>query len=115
MLGTLAAAGVARADDWQICNTNQPPDQVLSACSTVIEQRARNDGDLSRAYLVRGEWYRVRGRTDEALADFEQAEKLDPKSYNAIGSHGLALVQKGQFQEALADYERAITSNPRNP
>jgi hypothetical protein len=50
------------------------PDQVLGACSAVIDQGGRPDAELSRAYAIRGEWYRVRNRNDEGLADFQQAE-----------------------------------------
>jgi tetratricopeptide (TPR) repeat protein len=114
LLGALAAAGTAKADDWQDCISNAP-DQVLAPCSAVIEQGARGSADLSRAYLRRAETYRLRSRLDEALADFAQAEKLDPNSYNAIVAHGGMLLQKGQFAEALGYFERAIASNPKNP
>jgi len=87
VLGTLAAAGLARADDWQICNANQPPDQVLSACSAVIEQRARNR-DLSRAYLVRGEWYRVH-RDAKAVPVLQQGLAI---MENSLGAGSVELV-----------------------
>jgi hypothetical protein len=86
VVGTLAVAAfalpsavrTARADDWQQCMAHQP-DQLLAACSAVIDQGGRPDAELSRAHAIRGEWYRVRNRNDEALADYQQAEKLDPK------------------------------------
>jgi tetratricopeptide (TPR) repeat protein len=109
----LVAAGTAKADDWQACIANQS-DQLLAACSAVIEQRARNPAELSRAYTQRGEWYRLHSRFDEALADIEQAEKLTPNGYGAIVAHGTVLMDKGQLAEALGYYERAIASNPKN-
>src|ERR1700682_2927246 len=113
-VGLLFALPTAKADDWQLCIANQP-DQVLADCSAVINQRGRDGVEISRAYVIRGEWYRVRNRNDEALADFDQAEKLDPKSYNAIAGRGATLGQKGQLQDALAHYERAIALDPQNP
>jgi len=108
VVGTLAVAAfalpsavrTARADDWQQCMAHQP-DQLLAACSAVIDQGGRPDAELSRAHAIRGEWYRVRNRNDEALADYQQAEKLDPKSYSAIAGLGATLMQKGQAADAL--------------
>lgn len=122
VVGTLAAAALALppavstayADDWQQCVTRQP-DQVLAACSAVIDQGGRDGVELSRAYAIRGEWHRMRRQNDEALADFHEAEKLDPKSYAAIAGLGATLEQKGQLADALANEERAIALNPQNP
>jgi tetratricopeptide (TPR) repeat protein len=117
LLGLLAAVTAARttparADDWQLCMTGKP-DEVLASCSAVIEQQARDPVELSRAYVRREEWYRMHSRFDEAWADMEQAEKLDPNSYGALVGHGALLIQKGRYDEALALIERAIESKPR--
>jgi tetratricopeptide (TPR) repeat protein len=113
-IGVLTGLPAAEADDWQLRTSNQP-DQVFAACSAVIDEHARTDVELSRAYAIRGDWYRLRNRNDDALADFDQAEKLDPKSYFAIAGRGATLGQKGQVQEAIAHYERAIALDPQNP
>src|SRR5262249_9056054 len=107
LLAMLAAADAARADDWQAC-ISALPNQVLAPCSAVISQRAREPVDLSRAYVRRGEWYRRNNRFDEAWADMDEAEKLDPNSYNAIVGHGPLLMQKGKVEEARDRYERAM-------
>src|SRR6476646_7696622 len=122
VVGIVAAAALAmpsglstaQTDDWQQCIAHQP-DQVLAACSAVIDQGGRADAELARAHAIRGDWYRVRNRNDEAIADFQTAEQLDPKSYAAITGIGATLAQKGQLAEALADYERAITRNAQLP
>ncbi len=114
MIGLLCAATTAQADDWQLCISNQP-DQVPIACTAVINQGGRGDAEIARAYAIRGEWFRARKRNDEALADFNHAEKLDPNSYVAIAGHGATLAQMGQLQEAAAQYERAIALNPQLP
>jgi tetratricopeptide (TPR) repeat protein len=113
-IGLLFAVTTAEADDWQLCVANQP-DQVPIACTAVINQGGRSDIEIARAYAIRGEWFRVRKRNDEALADFDHAEKLDPNSYMAIAGHGATLAQMGQLQEALTQYERAIALNPQLP
>jgi hypothetical protein len=68
----LLSAFTARAEEWQDCTSNIQ-DRVLAGCSAVIKQATRPDPDLSRARVIRGEWYNFRGRADEALADFEEA------------------------------------------
>jgi hypothetical protein len=67
--GLLFAVSPAEADDWQLCIANQP-DQVPIACTAVVNQASRGDIDIARAYAIRGEWFRVRKRNEEALADF---------------------------------------------
>jgi hypothetical protein len=46
----------ARAEEWQDCTSNIQ-DRVLAGCSAVIKQATRPDPDLSRARVIRGEWY----------------------------------------------------------
>src|ERR1700685_4121501 len=74
----VAFSAAANADDWQNCISNLP-DRVLAGCSAVIEQGTRGSHELSRARVIRGEWYRIRKQNDEALADFDGALKLDPQ------------------------------------
>jgi tetratricopeptide (TPR) repeat protein len=110
----LSAFGVAaRAEEWQDCTSNIQ-DRVLAGCSAVIKQGTRPDVDLSRARVIRGEWYNFRGRADEALADFEAAERLDPQSYLAFLGRGAALTQEGRLDEAQAIFESAIKRDPQN-
>ena len=48
------------------------------------------------------------GRSQEALALYEQAIRLNPKYAAAQHNRGLALLQLGRHEEALAAYEQAI-------
>jgi tetratricopeptide (TPR) repeat protein len=135
----------ALADDWQQCLAHQPDELLAACSAVIDQggtveslrmtvaiggeipdptdeqavhrRKGENsaDAELARAHAIRGEWYRVRNRNDEAMADFKEAEKLDPKSYAAITGLGATLAQKGQFADALADDERAIALNPQLP
>jgi tetratricopeptide (TPR) repeat protein len=114
IFGLLSAfSAKALADDWQDCTSNTQ-ERVLAGCSSVIDQKSRTGSDLSLAHVIRGDWYRARSRSDEALADYERAEQLDPQSYRAIAGRGATLHQKGQLDEALVYYERAIERDPQN-
>jgi tetratricopeptide (TPR) repeat protein len=53
------------------------------------------------------------GKKPEALADLNQAIRLDPKYSQAWYNRGLVLVDLGQPDQALASYDRAIAANNR--
>jgi tetratricopeptide (TPR) repeat protein/transglutaminase-like putative cysteine protease len=49
---------------------------------------------------------------DEALADCNEALRLEPKAWNFMDSRGLAYFRLGKLDEALRDYDAALTLNP---
>jgi tetratricopeptide (TPR) repeat protein len=66
-------------------------------------------------YLARGERWLRGGDFDRAIADFDQAIKLQPDSALAYHHRGNAWSGKGELDRALADYEAAIRLDPSNP
>jgi tetratricopeptide (TPR) repeat protein len=85
---------------------------AVAACSRLI---ARNPGDAI-SYLHRGEAYRIEGRYDQAIADLDQAIRLDPKSTfstMAYTGRGEAYRGKGDYHRAIADFEQAIRLDPK--
>ena len=50
---------------------------------------------------------------DRAIANFDEALKLDPKYVVALNARGLAYEGKGQHDRAIADYDRAIELDPK--
>ena len=55
------------------------------------------------------------GKMDEALADFEQAHKSDPKLSFAEDAMGMMFSQKNDTSAALAMFERESKAHPRDP
>jgi tetratricopeptide (TPR) repeat protein len=51
----------------------------------------------------------------QALADFEQAVKLDPKKWQAVHNRGVSYAFAGKFPQALADFNQTIKLNPKYP
>jgi Flp pilus assembly protein TadD len=49
-----------------------------------------------------------------ALADYNTALKINPKSANTYNNRGLVRVQLGDYQEAIADYNSAIKIYPNS-
>jgi tetratricopeptide (TPR) repeat protein len=56
----------------------------------------------------------VRGRRDEAIAQFKEALTIDPDYAQAHNNLGALLQMTGRFDEALAHYERAVALRADN-
>jgi tetratricopeptide (TPR) repeat protein len=90
----------------------RPPEALavaLSRCEKAIAQDAGN----AWAYFERAEVYRLLGEPDGALADCDQALRLQPALHQALGTRAWARSQKGDHAGALADVEQALRCNPR--
>jgi hypothetical protein len=76
-------------------------DQAIAALDEAI---VRNPLD-AEAHLFRGQSYMCRGReyVGRALADYNEAIRLDPKNYEAYYHRAIAYRERGEKQKALAD------------
>jgi hypothetical protein len=85
MLGAalcLSAPPAAHAEDeqsWQACiaNASASSDRV-NACSSVIDAKVETGRKLAAAYCNRGEGLIERLEFDRALADLDEAIRIDP-------------------------------------
>jgi serine/threonine protein kinase/Tfp pilus assembly protein PilF len=88
------------------------PDMVNQAIE--IERRALSiDPALADAHMWLGSALLRTGRTDEAIAEIQEALRLDPENGQAY--QGLARaywVGKGDFKAAIPLFDRAISLNP---
>lgn len=62
-------------------------------------------------YIIRGIALSEMGRLDEAIADFGQAEKLEP-SYLVYSNRGLAYQRSQKYQRALEDLIKSVQLSP---
>jgi tetratricopeptide (TPR) repeat protein len=79
--------------------------------------RAPHDMQAARANeLVRkgAEAYR-NGQLDSALADFDEAIRIDPESADAYRNRALIYQDRNDLAGALSDLDRALQINPRLP
>ena len=106
-------AGAQTSDAQRQCTAaNQTPEQQLQNCTTVIEAGQETPQGLAIAYRRRGNIYLNMRDFDRAMADFDEAVKLDPKSVDPLNDRGRTFQAKGQFDRAIADYDQAIALNP---
>lgn len=69
---------------------------------------------VSSLYASRGWVYLVSDAMRPALADFNEAIRLDPEPGDAYCGRGLARVRLGRLTEAVADAEEALRRGPGN-
>lgn len=106
----LAYAGLGEAYWRQYNLTKRPESAELAqkACRRALEL---NDL-LAPVHLTLGLVHNGTGHPDEALADFNRALALSPKSPEALSGLGRAYEAKGQADQAEATYRKAIALRP---
>ena len=62
---------------------------------------------MRRAYCGRGAGYHKKGEYDKAVADYNEAIRLDPKDGQAYYGRGLAYEEKGDKTNAEKDFAQA--------
>lgn len=71
-------------------------------------------GSSASDYRNEGETCVAHGEYDEAITDFSEAIRLDPKNVAAYIDRGLAFEEKGKYPESISDYDIAIRLAPQN-
>jgi tetratricopeptide (TPR) repeat protein len=102
----------AAADDWETCD-QQSGDVAIAACSRAIASGRYKGNDLGVLYNNRGVENSSKGDRDRAIADFDQAIRLNPKYAYAYSNRGDAWRVKGDLKRALADLDQAIRLEPK--
>ena len=113
MLGSAAAQS---SRSWAWC-VNQGStfsvDQRINGCSSIIQSGRETRPNLAIAYYRRGLAYYDKGDDDRAIAEYNEALRLDPKFAQAYSSRGLAYDHKGDLGHADPDYNEAIRLDPK--
>ena len=65
------------------------------------------------AHYNRGNAYAAKGDQSAAIADYDEAIRLEPKSAPALNNRGTARSEKGETDAAIADFAAAIKHSPR--
>ncbi len=65
-------------------------------------------------YTIRGTIWTEKQEYDKAIADFNEALRLDPKDANAHSALDLARHKKGKFDKAIATSEKAVRLDPKH-
>lgn len=98
---------------WQACiGLASSPDDRVSACSAVIDAKLEAGRKLAAAYCNRGHGLTQKRDLDAALADLNEAVRLDPDSACAYTNRGRVYALRRDLDRAMADYDEAIRIDP---
>ncbi len=114
--GPAAAQAQTVEQQWTNCKSVDGPngaEGAIAACTAVIQSGRVTGRNLSIAYQARANIYDDNARYPQAMADYDQAVRLDPQSAMAHYNRGLSLRRQGKLALALADYDEAIRLNPQ--
>ena len=112
ILFAFAASAPALADDASICVKGEG-EAKIAACTNAIQSGHWRGRALAWAYVNRGWAYDVKEDYDHAIADEDEAIRLDPKNANAYIYRGWAHDDKDQYDLAIADETEALRLDPK--
>lgn len=114
-LGRVAEAIQSCTESIELADRQFKEMHAISTDEEFKKKLAKNrDDDKANGFLMRANLLRDRGMNDEALADYNAALMLQPKSYRAYLNRGLLYENSGDRNRALSDYEEAASIRDPN-
>jgi tetratricopeptide (TPR) repeat protein len=92
---------------------DQDTERQIAACTRDIDSGALHGKALAEAYRLRASGFARRAEFDRALADYNDAVRLD-SSYLALNGRAITWYRKGELDRAIADFEQAARQNPKD-
>ena len=113
--GLALAAPAGAQSAIQACNGDHhaTPELAIEGCTVLIRSGKFSGRNLAVAYTNRGSAYDDLHDEDRAIADQNEAIRIDPKLDLAFNNRANAYGRKGEIDRALADYDEAIRLNPK--
>jgi tetratricopeptide (TPR) repeat protein len=108
------SAAPAAADDRSDCAKPGGGDETIAACSRMIASNALKGAELASAFSNRGVAYKRKGDFDRAIADYDEAIRLNPSSAIAYINRCADYNAKGAHDRAIADCSAALRLDPKN-
>ena len=104
VLGVLCGgrALAATEEDRRTCATEHNADLRIGACTRVIEDQGTAPTVRMMAYRDRGVAYSNKGLQELAIADLDEALKIDANDSAALAARGRANLARGQYDRAIA-------------
>ena len=103
----------ATAKDMAACAQTKDHGATIAGCTSVIDDAKQKPKGRAAAYYNRGNAHSARGEHEQAIADYDEAIKLDPKNASAYNNRGSARSDKGDVEGALSDFNTAIKNSAR--
>jgi len=88
-------------------------DAEIAACTRWINSGGQSAATLATAYTNRGWAYFQKGQDDLAIADYDQAIRLDPNDAEKFFDRAFAYEDTRQYEFAIADFDEVIRLSPK--
>ncbi|NLX11869.1 MAG: tetratricopeptide repeat protein [Chloroflexi bacterium] len=84
----------------------------FSLATDALDPRRADDLHAYVLYFFRGNCYAFQEAYDQAVADYDEALRLNPDLAEGYVNRGLTHVRLGRYEQAIADYDRALAIDP---
>lgn len=111
LLASIIPAQAASEDDYRACYDGKG-DAAIAACGRIINDQKETAAHRARAYNNRGVEYRAKGNGDRAVADYNDAMRINPAYAEPYYNRGNFYFDKNDYDRAILDYNEAIRLNP---
>jgi formylglycine-generating enzyme required for sulfatase activity/lipoprotein NlpI len=111
----LVSPAVAQnTNDVDLCNGKDrtTAEPQIAGCTALIKSNTKNSQILAIAYNNRGNAYTSERQYDLAIADYDEAIKINPTYAKPFNNRGVAYQKQGNYDLALKDFAAAITIDP---
>jgi tetratricopeptide (TPR) repeat protein len=108
----VSARGRVSQGDVTQCADSPKAEAAVAACTRLYEDGGLDNRNKAIALGNRGAAYRLMGRYDEAIADFDVAIKLDAQNPQYWCQRGDLRAKKQNYAGAIEDYSAALDKVP---
>lgn len=86
--------------------------RIIELCGRLIDSRKTARDDRIKALIARAAAFTRKSEIDRAIADDDDALRLDPKLADVLNARGELWLGKGEHRKALADFAAALRIEP---
>src|SRR5262245_28372185 len=109
LIALLVAAPARAQDDAQKTCLAQVPasaERQVEACTALLASNRYNERNRAIIHNNRGVAQRSRGDLAAAIADYDEAVRLNPDYARAYSNRGNAFYERGEHDRAIADLDQ---------
>ncbi|MHB1286606.1 MAG: tetratricopeptide repeat protein [Leptospirales bacterium] len=85
---------------------------LLISLTTLFSACSKNPAELQKKFMSQGTQYLAAGKTNEAVIEFQNLLKVNPRSAQGHYLLGKAYLKKGWSTESVGQFQEAVKENP---